>query len=141
MGLFDRFFKTEEKPTQRKEAPKVMFNKLDAYSSKTNRRYKDYAKDGYQENAIVHRCVQLISNSASAVKICVYSGDTKLENHELISLLDRPNPLQSGVEYFASLYSYLLISGNSYILRDTESFTPPRELYLLRPDRIQIKGK
>ena len=140
MGLFDRFFKTEEKPTQRKEAPKVMFNKLDAYSSKTNRRYKDYAKDGYQENAIVHRCVQLISNSASAVDLCVYSGDTKLDNHELISLLDRPNPLQSGVEYFASLYSYLLISGNSYILRDTESFTPPRELYLLRPDRIQIKA-
>ena len=140
MGLFDRFFKTEEKPRQRKEAPKVMFNKLDAYSSKTNRRYKDYAKDGYQENAIVHRCVQLISNSASAVDLCVYSGDTKLDNHELISLLARPNPLQSGVEYFASLYSYLLISGNSYILRDTESFTPPRELYLLRPDRIQIKA-
>ena len=31
MGLFDKFFKAEEKPTQKKEAPKVMFNKLDAY--------------------------------------------------------------------------------------------------------------
>lgn len=140
MGLFDRFFKQEEKPTEKKEAPKVMFNKLNAYSSKTNRRYKDYAKDGYQENAIVHRCIQLISNSASAVKIDVFSGDTKLDNHELISLLERPNPLQSGVEYFSSLYSYLLISGNSYLLRDTEGFTPPRELYLLRPDRIEIKA-
>ena len=140
MGLFDRFFKQEEKPTEKKEAPKVMFNKLNAYSSKTNRRYKDYAKDGYQENAIVHRCIQLISNSASAVKIDVFSGETKLDNHELISLLQRPNPLQSGVEYFSSLYSYLLISGNSYLLRDTEGFTPPRELYLLRPDRIEIKA-
>lgn len=140
MGLFDRFFRQEEKPTQKKEAPKVMFNKLSAYSSKTNRRYKDYAKDGYQENAIVHRCIQLISNSASAVKIDVFSDETKLDNHELISLLNRPNPLQSGVEYFSSLYSYLLISGNSYLLRDTESFTPPRELYLLRPDRIEIKA-
>ena len=140
MGLFDRFFKQEEKPTEKKEAPKVMFNKLNAYSSKTNRRYKDYAKDGYQENAIVHRCIQLISNSASAVKIDVFSGDTKLDNHELISLLQRPNPLQSGVEYFSSLYSYLLISGNSYLLRDTQGFTPPRELYLLRPDRIEIKA-
>ena len=138
MGLFDKFFKKENEPTQRKEAPKVMFNKLNAYSSKTNRRYKDYAKDGYQENAIVHRCIQLISNSASAVKIDVFDDDTKLDNHELISLLDRPNPLQSGVEYFASLYSFLLISGNSYLLRDTESFTPPRELYLLRPDRVEI---
>ena len=140
MGLFDKFFKKENEPTQRKEAPKVMFNKLNAYSSKTNRRYKDYAKDGYQENAIVHRCIQLISNSASAVKIDVFDDDIKLDNHELISLLDRPNPLQSGVEYFASLYSFLLISGNSYLLRDTESFTPPRELYLLRPDRVEIEA-
>ena len=140
MGLFDKFFKKENEPTQRKEAPKVMFNKLNAYSSKTNRRYKDYAKDGYQENAIVHRCIQLISNSASAVKIDVFDDDTKLDNHELISLLDRPNPLQSGVEYFASLYSFLLISGNSYLLRDTENFTPPRELYLLRPDRVEIEA-
>ena len=138
MGLFDKFFKKENEPTQRKEAPKVMFNKLNAYSSKTNRRYKDYAKDGYQENAIVHRCIQLISNSASAVKIDVFDDETKLDNHELISLLERPNPLQSGVEYFASLYSFLLISGNSYLLRDTENFTPPRELYLLRPDRVEI---
>ena len=138
MGLFDKFFRKENEPTQRKEAPKVMFNKLNAYSSKTNRRYKDYAKDGYQENAIVHRCIQLISNSASAVKIDVFDNETKLDNHELISLLERPNPLQSGVEYFASLYSFLLISGNSYLLRDTENFTPPRELYLLRPDRVEI---
>ena len=140
MGLFDKFFRRENEPTQRKEAPKVMFNKLNAYSSKTNRRYKDYAKDGYQENAIVHRCIQLISNSASAVKIDVFDNDTKLDNHELISLLERPNPLQSGVEYFASLYSFLLISGNSYLLRDTENFTPPRELYLLRPDRVEIEA-
>ena len=140
MGLFDKFFRKENEPTQRKEAPKVMFNKLNAYSSKTNRRYKDYAKDGYQENAIVHRCIQLISNSASAVKIDVFDDDTKLDNHELISLLERPNPLQSGVEYFASLYSFLLISGNSYLLRDTENFTPPRELYLLRPDRVEIEA-
>ena len=140
MGLFDKFFKKENEPTQRKEAPKVMFNKLNAYSSKTNRRYKDYAKDGYQENAIVHRCIQLISNSASAVKIDVFDDETKLDNHELISLLERPNQLQSGVEYFASLYSFLLISGNSYLLRDTENFTPPRELYLLRPDRVEIEA-
>ena len=33
-----------------------------------------------------------------------------------------------------------MISGNSYLLRDTENDTPPRELYLLRPDRIKIKS-
>lgn len=139
MGILDKFFKKQE-PTQRKEAPRIVLNKLDAYASKTNRKYKDYAKEGYQENAIVHRCVQLISNSASAVKIDVFSGDTKLDNHELISLLQRPNPSQSGIEFFSSLYSYLMISGNSYILRDSDALRPPRELYLLRPDRMQVKS-
>jgi|TARA_R100001463_G_scaffold55856_3_gene107668 HK97 family phage portal protein len=137
MGIFDKFFKGS---IQKKESPTVMINRLEAYMGKSTRKYKEYAKEGYQDNAIVHRCVKLISDSASAVKIKVFDGDIELENHELISLLARPNPLQSGGEYFASLYSYLLISGNSYLLRDTENDTPPRELYLLRPDRIKIKS-
>jgi HK97 family phage portal protein len=140
MGIFDKFFQKQE-PTQKKEAPKIVFNKIDAYGGKhSNRKYRDYAKEGYQENAIVHRCIQLISNSASSVKIDVFDGDTKLDNHELISLLQRPNPTQSGIEFFSSMYSFLMISGNSYILRDSDSMRPPNELYLLRPDRIQIKS-
>ena len=140
MGIFDKFFQKQE-PTQKKEAPKIVFNKIDAYGGKhSNRKYRDYAKEGYQENAIVHRCIQLISNSASSVKLDVFDGDTKLDNHELISLLQRPNPTQSGIEFFSSMYSFLMISGNSYILRDSDSIRPPNELYLLRPDRIQIKS-
>jgi HK97 family phage portal protein len=138
MGLFDKFFKQEQPPLQRKEAPKIVINKLNAYSSNSERKYKDYAKEGYEENAIVHRCIQLISNSASAVKLDVYDGDNLLENHELISLLQRPNPLQSGVEFFASLYSFLQIAGNSYIVRDSDALRPAKELYLLRPDRIKV---
>ena len=140
MGIFDKFFKTDNSTIQKKESPKVMINKLSAYSTNSSRRYKDYAKDGYQDNAIVHRCIQLIANSASAVDLCVYDDDIKLDNHELLSLLARPNPTQSGVEYFVSMYSYLLISGNSYLLRDTEGATRPRELYLLRPDRMRINA-
>ena len=139
MGLFDRFFKKNEQ-IQTKEAPKLFLNQINAYAQKTSKDYKAYSKDGYQENAIVHKCISLIATNASACKINVFSGDTLLESHELISLLERPNPLQSGVEYFHSLISYLLISGNTYLLKDTEGFRPPKELYLLRPDRIDIKS-
>ena len=127
MGILDKFFK---KPISKKESPTVMINRLEAYMGKSTRKYKDYAREGYQDNAIVHRCVKLISDSASAVKLKVFDGDIELENHELISLLGRPNPLQSGGEYFQSLFSYLMISGNSYLLRDTETEQTPRELYL-----------
>lgn len=137
MGLFDRFKKQTEQ-IQRKEAPRVLFNKIQAYQGKNNRKYKDYAKEGYQENAIVYKCVSMIANNASAVKIKVFAGENELDSHPLISLLERPNPLQSGVEYFHSLISYLLISGNSYMIKDRDT-SAPTELYLLRPDRIHIK--
>lgn len=137
--MFD-FFKSKEKVAEKKEAPKVVINKLTAVSEKHNRKYRDYAREGYQENAIVHRCIQLIANSASAVKLCLYSGDQKLDNHELLSLLARPNPLQSGVEFFVSLYSYLMISGNTYLQRDTETARAPTEMYLLRPDRMRVRN-
>ena len=138
MGLFDRFTGKKAQPYIRKEAPRVIINKLNSYAGK-NRKYKEYSKDGYEQNSIAYRSINLIANNASAVKINVYSGDDKLDNHELISLLDRPNPLQSQVEFFHSMISYLLISGNSYMLRDKE-FGIPKELYLLRPDRIEIKA-
>jgi len=137
MGLFDRFKKQTEQ-IQRKEAPRVLFNKIQAYQGKGIRRYQDQAKQGYQSNAIVYKSVSMIANNASAVKIKVFAGDNQLDSHPLISLLERPNPLQSGVEYFHSLISYLLISGNSYMIKDKDT-TAPTELYLLRPDRIHIK--
>jgi HK97 family phage portal protein len=139
MGLFDRFKKQTEQ-IQRKEAPKVLINKINAYQSKTNRKYKQFADDGYQQNSIAYRSINLIANNVSATSFKVFSGDQELENHELISLLKRPNPLQSGVEYFHSMVSYLLISGNSYMLKDKE-FGSPKELYLLRPDRVEIKAE
>ena len=84
MGLFDRFIKKNEQ-IEKKEAPTVMINKINAYQSKTIRRYKEFAKDGYQENSITYRCINLIAVNASATKIKVFSGDNLLENHELIS--------------------------------------------------------
>jgi HK97 family phage portal protein len=55
-------------------------------------------------------------------------------------LLNRPNPLQSSSEFFNSLFGFLLLSGNAYILKVGSEVGSPRELHLLRPDRIQIKG-
>ena len=138
MGLFDRFKNKQNEQRQFKEAPQVIINKINAYEGKTLRKYKDYAKDGYQDNAIVYKCVSMIANNASSVGVKLFSGEKEIENHPLLSLLRRPNPLQSGVEYFHSMISYLLISGNTYMLKDKE-FGAPTELYLLRPDRIEIK--
>ena len=103
-------------------------------------KYQDLAKEGYLKNAIVYRCVNEISKGAGAVEYCVKSGDTMLENHPLQVLIDRPNPLQSNTEFFNALFGFLLLSGNAYILRVGGEIGAPKELHLLRPDRIRING-
>jgi len=102
--------------------------------------YQDLAKEGYLKNAIVYRCVNEISKGASAVPFIIKDGDQILEEHPLIDLLNRPNPLQSYSEFFNSLYGYILLSGNAYILRVGSEMGTPQELHQLRPDRIEIKG-
>lgn len=122
---------------ERKEAPQVLISGP-TYTGAKKDNFKSFAQEGYKENAIVYRCVNEIANGAASIPFCVYQGDIKLEAHPLISLLARPNPLQAGVEYFQSLYSYLLLSGNSYALQSgVNGF--PRELHILRPDRIEIE--
>jgi HK97 family phage portal protein len=103
-------------------------------------KYQDLANEGYLKNAIVYRCVNEVSKGASAVPFMLYNGDQIVENHPLIDLLLRPNPLQSYTEFFTSLHGYLLLSGNSYVLKIGADQGAPRELHQLRPDRITIKG-
>ncbi len=129
-------FKTKE--IQKKEAPIVSYQSL-GYDVSTKIAYQDLAKEGYSENAIVYRCINEIANNASRVNINLFRGDQEVDNHPLLDLLYNPSPTQSQVEWFQGLYSYLLISGNNYMLSVGGDNTPPTELYNLRPDRIQIR--
>ncbi len=103
-------------------------------------KYQELAKEGYLKNAIVYRCVNEISKGASAVPFILKAGDQILEEHPLKNLLNRPNPLQSYSEFFNSLFGYLLLSGNAYVLKVGSEQGTPKELHQLRPDRINIKG-
>ena len=103
-------------------------------------KYQDLAKEGYLKNAIVYRCVNEIAKGASSVPFILKNGDQILDVHPLIDLLNRPNPLQSYSEFFSSLYGYVLLSGNAYVLKVGSELGSPRELHQLRPDRINIKG-
>ena len=103
-------------------------------------KYQDLAKEGYLKNAIVYRCVNEISKGASAVPLLLKNGDQIVEQHPIIDLLNRPNPLQSYSEFFNSLFGYVLLSGNAYILKVGAEQGAPKELHQLRPDRMIIKG-
>lgn len=109
-------------------------------SKSRNYKYEDLAEEGYMKNSIVYRCVNEIAKGASAVPFMVKAGDQVLDSHPIVTLLSRPNPLQSHSEFFNSTFGFLLLSGNAYILKVGSEVGAPKELHLLRPDRMVVKG-
>jgi HK97 family phage portal protein len=138
-NFFQRMFGLGAKPEIKQNSNMMGYFGVGADAGK-DYKYQDLAKEGYLKNAIVYRCVNEISKGASSVPFIIKIGDQILEEHPLIELLNRPNPLQSYSEFFSSLYGYLLLSGNSYVLKLGSELGAPKELHHLRPDRINIKG-
>ena len=138
MSILDDIKKLFTKTIQTKQAPMTMYNNI-GYSLPKKDSYIDFAQEGYQENAVVYKCVNEIANGASSVDIKLFDGDIEIDAHPLLNLLKRPNPLQAGNEFFQSLYAYLLLSGNSYVLKTGPENGEPKELHLLRPDRVEIE--
>ncbi len=126
----------------------------------TPRDYAALAREGFMQNAIVHRAVKLVAENAACCAFLLYEGALERDRHPLLDLIARPNPRQNGAALFEALYSYLLLSGNAYLEavaldggRDGYGSSDSgvgnsgaghaggyqvRELYCLRPDRMRV---
>ncbi len=104
----------------------------------TPRQYDQLSKEGYQKNVIAYRCVNMIARAVGSVPWRLYQGRDEILNHPLLTLLHHPNPRQAGSAFMESVVAYLLLAGNSYIEMVTTPQGAPGELYVLRPDRMQI---
>ena len=96
---------------ERKEAPQVVMNYTGVQHYRRDK-FDAYADEGYSQNAIVYRCVNEIANGAASIPFKAFQVEIELEQHPLLTFIKKPNATQAGVEYFQSLYSFLLISGN-----------------------------
>lgn len=114
----------------------------------TPRNYEQLAKESYGSSAIVYACVNEIAKAIAGLQWIVQqrSGGRwkELDEHPLVTLLARPNPMQGGGRFFEAMTGYLMISGNAYVERvgpgsGTGRYAhAPRELYALRPDRMTV---
>lgn len=111
----------------------------------TPKNYDLLAKEGYMQNVIAFASIRMIATQAAAVPLILKQKDKTVDDHPLLSLLERPNPMQSFSEFFEEAYSYILMNGNSYIEASfvNKNVEPqkikPLWLYNLRPSRITIK--
>jgi HK97 family phage portal protein len=107
----------------------------------TPRNYEDLAKEGFEQNVWVYRCVLTVAQAIAAVDWVLYRDKNKkeeIDTHKLLDLLYKPNEFMSKQEFFESIAAYLLLSGNSYLESNGPDFGPPMELFPLRPDRMVI---
>ncbi|MEK6734182.1 MAG: phage portal protein [Pseudomonadota bacterium] len=104
----------------------------------STREYEQFADQAYIKNVIAHRAINLVAQAAASVPWALYSKDKKISNHPILNLLHRPNPFFAGAEFFENIYAYKLISGNAFIQAVGGENLPPKELHILRPDRVNI---
>lgn len=108
----------------------------------SGRDYEKLGREGYQQNAVVARCVQLIAENAATIPWRIVEGRgknaKKLDEHDLLDLIDNPNPGQEGPDFLTALYSHLMISGNAFVERTAERNLSRMELYAHRPDRMKV---
>jgi len=105
------------------------------------RDYGGLVREGYQKNAVVYRCVRLISEAAASVPLCVRRETGAGQNCEAgdpaVRFISRGNPMGTASEVLESFYGYLQVGGNAYfeaVLVDGL----PSALYALRPDRVSV---
>jgi HK97 family phage portal protein len=104
--------------------------------------YQKCADEAYIKNVIAHRSISMIAASCASVPFKLYrsSKNTRipLNDHPILKLLRKPNPVQSTQEFMETIYAYRQIAGNAYILSACSRAQTPQELYALRPDRITV---
>jgi len=106
----------------------------------TSRNYNGFAVEGYKKNVIAHRCIREIADNLSSITWVVTDkkGEAYTE-HPLLTLLNRPNPMQGKASFFRSLHTYKQLAGNSFIYGVGNSSGIPGELYVLPPQTMTIK--
>jgi len=104
------------------------------------RRYGRFAREAYIENAIAYRCISLVAKAIASVPLWVGDESKKpLDGHPANKLLERPNPLQGMARFLNAVVGHHLISGQTYLEAvQPDGRNPPRELYVLRPDRMVV---
>ncbi len=145
MKFIDWFKNIQKKESAVTRAMTLWLPAGQGVSSKTD--YASLAKEGFTQNSVVFSCVKEIASASAGIPWVLFrqlpdGGRREVSQHPLLDLIARPNPLQGKYELIESMVCHLYLSGNAYM----ESVGPPsggpsglpKELYVLRPDRMKV---
>lgn len=121
----------------------LAFNKI-GQAVNTTANFEGFNREGYKKNVMVFSCIQKIAQACASIEWYAYKQrkggkPIELEGHEMLDLLNNPNPLQSRQEWLENVIAFLLLTGNTYpeANRPVEG-RPPTELWVLQPQYMRI---
>lgn len=108
---------------------------------------KAFIDQGYKLNANIYSVINKISRTAAKAwwqLFDISKGEpTEILEHELLDLLERPNPAQSRFEFIEAAAGYRQLLGERFILKaspiDGINKGKTKEMYLLPPPAMTVK--
>jgi len=140
MKLFSRLFSTAIAPeTKTSRAYAAAYYEVpDAVWSP--RTYESFSKEGYKINVVAYQAIRKIADSIGAMNWKAFDASgLHVKTHPFLALIEKPNPWQSGAEWWRAKISYLLLEGQGFDECVRGSGQTPVELWTLRPDRMTVK--
>ena len=111
--------------------------------------YDRLAIEGYNQCIVAFACINRVAASVASVDLQLYKRGkggklSKVEDSDLLDLIENPNPAQSGREFMRALSSYQQLCGNAYVYGNgidpkRTNGKPPRELQLLNPGKVKVE--
>lgn len=96
----------------------------------------------YEQSPWVYIAINRIAEAGALAPLKVYrlAGERRvgIENHALEQLLSKPNPMTSRFELFEQTLGSLELHGNAYWYLAGDAQGRPREIWVLRPDRMTV---
>lgn len=92
----------------------------------------------------VYRCVSTIAEEVSSSKLRLYKrgkngkNDEEVLDHELLRLLERPNPEMTLADVLEWISSFIDLDGNAYLYK-AKVANKTKELWPLRSDWVKVK--
>ena len=101
---------------------------------------KKLFEEGYNYNVVVYRCVDSIIKALKGVDIQIKRGDEIIGEHDVLTLLKKPNPNQKKGAFLTEAFINRLVLGEMFTVTAEDVDAVPRELWNLNPLEMHIKA-
>lgn len=138
MKWFKRLFTSDQKNALYSAKSRIIEHALPGVSPSNLNTFEDYARDGYEKNIISYRCINLVSQASASIDVLHYKKRhdgqiDEIESSPILNLLKRPNIYETGSDFREGIVSFLLLSGNAFVLK------LGKELWVLSPDKMSVE--